>query len=224
MKFKPSGKYFQLIVMDDILKLYYIDGESRTYRTINEFDRTKCTSLENLSNLLKEDNIETFLSELFKFESGYHYTGINKFLSIVSSLYTEATNIDEFNNMSFIIPISASVIFDGYILYSKLDDIIRITCECSSTIIDINFNIKDLNIHEYTNDEAINKVFKEDVENRIILNFDRRLYIDITVEYINDIIEFTKKYLKIFRDLQPSNNTELRIKFTDDITKGVNYE
>lgn len=218
---KIKKSYFELVVMNDLLGIYYFNGDDKRPLLYRNFDRCDYTSIENLLNKVANNRATTLLSELFKYEVGNNKRNLTKFLELISTP-SEGEN-EEYDNFAFIMPTKSNLKFDVESVYERIDDSnISISFNFINDMFNFNFEVKEIHKTIYENEDALLKIFTEEdsikyIKSHIESSISRLLMIDVEDNYLDYLLHHIYENLKVFIRLNPSINTVLKIRLPDTI-------
>lgn len=219
---KIKKSYFELVVINDALGIYYFNGDDKRPLLYRNFDRCDYTSVEDLLNKVANNRATTLLSELFKYEVGNNKRNLTKFLELISTP-SEGEN-EEYDNFTFIMPTKSNLKFDVESVYERTDDSnISISFNFINDIFNFNFEVKEIHKTIYEDEDALFKIFTEEdsvkyIKSHIESSISRLLMIDdIADNYLDYLVHHIYENLKVFIRLNPSINTVLKIRLPDTI-------
>ena len=219
---KIKKSYFELVVINDALGIYYFNGDDKRPLLYINFDRCDYTSIEDLLNKVANNRANTLLTELFKYEVGNNKRNLTKFLELISTP-SEGEN-DEYDNFAFIMPTKSNLKFDVESVYERTDDSnISISFNFINDIFNFNFEVKEIHKTIYEDEDALLKIFTEEdsvkyIKSHIESSLSRLLMIDDMADnYLDYLLHHIYENLKVFIRLSPSINTVLKIRLPDTI-------
>lgn len=218
---KIKKSYFELVVINDALGIYYFNGDDKRPLLYRNFDRYEYTSIEGLLNKVANNRANTLLTELFKYEVGNNKRNLTKFLELISTP-SEGEN-EEYDNFAFIMPTKSNLKFDVESVYERIDDSsISISFNFINDMFNFNFKVKEIHKAIYEDEDTLFKIFTEEdsvkyIKSHIESSISRLLMIDVEDNYLDYLLHHIYENLKVFIRLNPSINTALKIRLPDTI-------
>ena len=217
---KIKKSHFELAVMNDLLGIYYFNGDVRRPLLYRNFERCEYTSIEDLLNKVANNRANTLLTELFKYEVGNNKHNLTKFLELISTP-SEGEN-EEYDNFAFIMPTKSNLKFDVESVYERIDDSnISISFNFINDMFNFNFEIKNMHKAIYENEDTLFKIFTAEdsvkyMKSHIESSLSRLLMIDDMADnYLDYLLHHIYENLKVFIRLNPSINTVLKIRLPE---------
>lgn len=221
---KIKKAHFELVVINDALGIYYVNGDSRLSLSHRNFSRCEYTSAKYLIDKIIDNKNPTLLTELFKYEVENNIRNLTTFLKLISTESEFVTMNNEYDNFAFIMPTKSNIKFNVESVYERIDDSsISISFNFINDLFNFNFKVKEINKAVYEDDDALFRIFTEEdsvkhMKSHIESSLSRLLMIDdIADNYLDYLLHHIYENLKVFIRLNPSINTVLQIRLPDTI-------
>lgn len=224
---KIGNSYFKLVVMNDLLDIYYFNGNNRVPLLYGNFKRCEYTSIKDLLDNVTYNRDSTLLIELFKCEVENNKRNLTKFLELISTP-SEYINLDkEYDNFAFIMPTKLNFKFDVESVYKKIgDSSITVSFNFINDIFNFNFRARKIHKDIYEDEDALLELFTKEgnvkyIKNHIKSSLRNILMIDnVADNYLDYLVHHIYENLKVFIRLNPTINTTLTIRLPDAL--GIN--
>lgn len=221
---KIKKSHFELLVENDTLGIYYVNGDNKRPLLYKNFHRNEYISIGDLLDKVANNRATTLLTELFKYEVGNNRRNLSKFLELISTPSEFVTMNEEYDNFAFIMPTKSNLKFNVESVYERINDSnISISFNFINDLFNFNFEVKEINKSIYEDEDALFKIFTEEdsvkhMKSHIESSISRLLIIDdIADNYLDYLLHHIYENLKVFIRLNPSINTVLQIRLPDTI-------
>lgn len=224
MMIMNKKSYFKLLVENDLLGIYYVNGNVKRSLLYRNFERCDYRSIDTLiEKVVSNRRSITLLTELFKYEVENDRRNLTKFLELISTPSEFITMNKEYDNFAYIIPTESNLKFNVESVYERTDDsTISISFNFINDIFEFNFRVKALHKAIYEDEDTLFKIFTEKdsvkyIKSHMEVSISRLLMIDVEDNYLDYLLHHIYENLKIFIRLNPSINTVLQIRLPDTI-------